>query len=448
MTTPYATGTLPPWKNYEKALFRFFFIYFLLQVLPLDPAFYAHLLHPEKGYPFYGYLFNIARYAPHFLTGEESFLNWLVPALIALVGSLVWSAKDLHRQDYRRLYYWLRVILRYRLALGLIGYGFIKIYPMQSPLPSLSHLNTHYGDLSSWKIFSLTLGVVPGYESFLGWVEILAALLLLYRKTATIGAFLVLVYTGNVFMANLAYEGGEHVYALYLITIALFLLAHDVIRLYTLFGLEQATAPDTYRPVFKGNQRSIRLALKSTFILLFLFVYGFAAYRGFREDTYQYPKTAGLPEASGIYEVAEFRLNNRLIPYSAVDSLRWNDVVFEKWATLSVRSNRPVVLDSSNIEVIRVQDKDRLYELAGAAGRHYYNYRVDTQRGILHLENKNRHYAGERLELHYTRPNSRQIILQGRNERGESIYVVLNKKDKKYLLEEAAKQGRGKALEL
>lgn len=448
MTTLASNGSATPWKGYKKQIFRFFFIYFLIQAIPLDPAFYSKLFSPEPGYPFYAYLFDISRYAPHFYTAEESFLNWAVVALIALLGTGIWTAADKGRQNYDLLYYWLRIILRYRLALGLIGYGFIKVFPMQSPWPSLSNLNTNYGDLSSWKIFSMTLGVVPGYESFLGWVEILAALLLLYRKTATIGAFLVIVYTGNVFMANLAYEGGEYVYSFYLIAIALFLLAHDAVRFYTLFGLEQATVPDTWKPHFSGNQKSVRLALKSTFILLFLLVYGFATYRGFREDPYQYPQTAGLSGASGVYEVAEFRLNDSIIPYSAVDSLRWKDVVFEEWATLSVRSNRPVTLESSNMETIRVRDKERLYENAGAAGRHYYSYRIDTAKNILHLENKNRHHAGDKIDVHYERPNDRQIILKGRNNREESIYVVLNKKDRKYLFEEVAKQGRTKALEL
>ena len=73
-----------------------------------------------------------------------------------------------------------------------------------------------------WKLFSLSLGIVPGYESFLGAVEILAGLLLLNRKTASIGAFIVIIFTGNVFVSNLAYEGGEQVYSLYLIVLALF----------------------------------------------------------------------------------------------------------------------------------------------------------------------------------------------------------------------------------
>lgn len=448
MTTLKSAEALSPWKSYENVLFRFFFIYFLLQVLPLDPRFYAELFNAEEGYPLYGYIFNISRYAPHFYTGQESFLNWAVIAVIALSGTAIWSVLDKRRTEYHSLYYWLRVILRYRLALGVIGYGFIKVYPMQSPFPSLSNLNTNYGDLSSWKIFSMTLGIVPGYESFLGWVEILAGLLLLYRQTATIGAFLVIVYTGNVFLANLAYEGGEYVYAFYLIAIAIFLLAYDVLRLYTLFGLEKPTPPNLFKPHFEGKLKSIRLALKSAFVVIFLLVYGFATQRGFQTDPYQYPRTAGLPDASGIYEVAEFRLNDSLIPYSAVDSLRWKDVVFEKWATLSVRSNRPVILDSTNIETIRIADSKRLYEISGAAGRHYYSYEIDSVRNVLRLQNKNKNHPDDKIELNFTRPNANQIILSGRNSRAETIYVVLNKKDKKYLFEEAAKQGRTKALEL
>ncbi len=443
------TTALPPWKSPEKHAFRFFFLYFLLQVLPLDWKFYKQIIRIGWGQLHYGDIFLLTKYTPHFSDGADNFGDWGIIFLIALAGTVVWAWLDRGRREYNKLYYWLRVILRYRLAAGVIGYGFIKLFPMQAPYPSLSNLNTNYGDFTAWKIFSMTLGIVPGYESFLGLVEILAGLLLFYRKTTTIGAFLVVVYTGNVFLSNLAYEGGEHVYSLYLITIAIFLLAYDVPRLYTLFGEGKQTIPNLFRPSFSnGWFIKFRPVLKWGFFGFFILFYGYKTWRGFHTDPYQYPASEGIDRISGLYNVTEFRLNDKIIPYSAVDSVRWKDVVFERWATLSIRSNRPVILDSTNTEIIAKNDKDRQYEFAGSGGRHYFSYSANRARNLLSLENRNKYYPNEKFRLHFSRPTRNRVILSGRNEKNDSIYVVLDKIEKKYLLEEAVGTGRSKAIKL
>ena len=120
------------------------------------------------------------------------------------------------------------------------------------------------------------------------------------------------------------------------------------------------------------------------------------------------------------------------------------DVVFEKWATISIRSNRPVLIDSLNYERIFTNDQDRNYELAGTGGRHYYAYQLDTTNHALVLANKNFHYKGGRFKFNYSRPDTATVILKGTNEKGDSLYVVLNRIEKKYPL----KMSRRKALKL
>src|SRR5690606_19035996 len=109
--------------------------------------------------------------------------------------------------------------------------------------------------------------------SFLGLVEVAAALLLLYRKTTFVGALIIIPFTGNVVMSNLAYEGGEYVYAGLLVNIALFLFAYDAPRLISLTSHDRLTLPDRFKPAFtKDWLRYGRPGLKSLFIFLFVFV--------------------------------------------------------------------------------------------------------------------------------------------------------------------------------
>ncbi|GAB4012222.1 hypothetical protein GCM10028808_27700 [Spirosoma migulaei] len=440
------------WQPYEKTLFRFVFLYFAVQLLPLDGQFVRNLVATEGGYS--RYVFNLSRYAPHFFGPQDSFLNWLVVALVALVGTIVWSLRANPSTNYDSLYYWLRVALRYRLAIGLIAYGFIKLFPLQAPLPSISNLNTAYGDHSAWKLFSLTLGIVPSYQSFLGGVELLGGLLLLHRKTATIGTLIILPFLGNVFFSNLAYEGGEYVYSGLLITFALVLFAFDAIRLFRLLSLELPTTPNRFQPIFSEQwQRYGRWTFKIAFVFFAVVLYGYSTYAAYRKGPVRFPQTPGLPGVAGLYNVSEFRIGGKTLPYSKTDPTRWQDVVFEAWNTISIKSNQPVRLVTTNVEQLAGADSERDYELAGSQGRHYYRYTVDSTNRLLTLKNANPNEAAETLKLAYTQVGDGQIILSGVAAPGvagtqDSVYAVLDKVNKKYLIDEAAKAGRRGALKL
>lgn len=435
-------------KDYKKTIFRFFYIYFLIQLLPINAIFWQHFLSINWFDLHLRDIFYLTRYQSQILPGEPSFFNWGVIAIVAAIATFVWNSSSSASKENLVLDYWLRVAVRYRLAIGVIGYGFLKFYPLQSPPVSISNLNTPYGDFTDWKIFSLSLGEVFGYQSFLGGVEILAGLLLFYRKTAAIGALIILAFTGNVFMSNLAYNGGEYVYSLYLITLALYIFLPDGIRLFNLLSLERPTIPNTYKPTLTSLQRTGRILLKSTFILFFVILYGFKTSVSAKEGYYHYPQTSGLPGIEGIYNVSDFRINNQPIPYSKTDTIRWQDAVFEKWNTISIKSNRKVIPVQAKTEEIHMDDNDRIYELAGTQGRHYYSYSYDSTRNTLLLKNRNTNHKDEILRLHYNQVNDSTISITGINENQDSIYVVLNKINKKYLIFEAQKTGRRKGIKL
>lgn len=443
------------WTPAQQVLFRFLFIYFLLQVIPLDWKYFAHAFSIHWGSLQFSDIFYISRYTPQPLQsyhpdswGLAKLADWGVIALIALIGTIAWSLAVKKKVNYPVLYYWLCTLVRYRLAIGILAYGFIKLFPLQAPYPSISNLNTAYGEFTRWKLFAMSLGIVPGYESFLGLFEVIAGLLLLFRKTATFGGLIILLFTGNVLMSNLAYEGGEGVYSLYLITLALLVVSYDAARLYRLVALRKPTAATTVKPVLATAwQRNGLLAAKSFLILFFVLVFGVKTYAAYKSGGYHYPKTKGLPGVAGLYDVSEFKLNGQEHPYSDTDSTRWQNVVFEKWATISIKTLKTKQLDSAVTEEVHPDDFKRDYELAGSGERSYYSYSISTANNQLHLANKNSHYQNDKLMLHFDRPDSTHIILSGVDQQRDSIYAVLTRINKKYLLKEAAK-GRNKGLKL
>lgn len=439
------------WNEWEKHIFRFFFIFFAILVVPIDWKFYKELFSINWLHLHFHDLFRLTKYQIQFIPNDSlpqwgigSFANWGIALTISLIGATVWSKLDPNRKEYNVLYYWLRVLVRYRLAFALVTYGFIKFFPLQMPFPSLSNLLTNYGDFYAWKIYFQTVGIAPRYEAFLGFVEILAAFLIFNRKTVTFGVGLVFGFLGNVAVANGFYDIGEHTFSAYLVLLASFLFANDIPRLWNLLFHERGTFPNRLIPQFSDHTlRNFRAGARSAF-LFFVVLFGYKTYANFISDPYKVPKTPGLKNAYGYYDVAEFVINKDTVPYSKIDPNRWQDVVFEKWSTMTIKQNRPVKIDLSSGEIAAEKDIDRNYELAGFAGRHYFYYDADTANHTLFLQNKNKNHRSERMSLRYERPNDSTIVLDGTNEKNESIHVVLRKNNKKFLMFE----GRRKPVKL
>lgn len=434
------------WSRGELWAFRFLFIFIIIQVIPLDYKFYSYLFSINWLHIGYEEIFSIARYVPVVFQKSESYSDWILFAAIALAGATLWSFRAPKVRDNNFLYFLLIGICRYRLAAAIFAYGFLKLFVLFAPELSLSSLNTRYGEFTDWKIFSISLaGAKPYYQIFLGFVEILAGILLINRKTASIGALIAVSFLGNVFLSNLAYGGEEHVYSGYLLILAFFVLSRDAVRLYKLLFLEVAAEPNTYQPIF-SNSRVPQLirSLKYVFIFIFLILLGFKSYSGYVGNAYQVPNEVGLANSRGFYNVRVFVVNKDTLPYTTTDTVRWRDVVFEKWPTISIRKNKSPKVDLLRKEYFARNAVDRVYESAETNGRFYYAYTVDTVSGSIRLNNKNRHYKGEMLAFKYARIDTSTIILDGIDENNDTLHVELDKINKPYLLQ----LGRNRALRL
>jgi hypothetical protein len=432
------------------------------------------------------------------LPPKKSFLadysDWGISFLIGVVGGLIWTLFDRKSKSYNFLYYWIRVVVRYRAGIGIIGFGFTKLFPTQMPFPSLGLLNSNFGDFTAQKIYWMSVGIVPWYQVFGGVVEIAAGTMLFFRKTTTFGAILLAGALGDITYVNYAYDGGVHVYAFYFVFLALFLIADDVPKLYNLLILERYTVPLRYYPDFrKAWLKYSRIGLKVLVFVIFFVILTYTEVINFKYDPYKQPSTAGLKQLRGNYHVTEFKLNGREIPYSPLDSVRWQQATFENWTTLTFKVNRPVIIDPSNGGGSPMKDIQRTFEITGVAGgERAFHYYADTVDKVLYLEDKNvmalrgkrgggkgkhatnkqhpdnwisatawQHIGSEknmidphawstrrdrefavqtpepkrsRMVLKYSTTDGSRVILSGINESRDSIYVVLDRYDKKYTL--------------
>lgn len=466
------------WTVYEKFAFRVAFIFYVQLCLPIENFVeWVTRISQIKLFDInYRDLYDIAGYRPDYLKiasdsgkwGIASYVTWAIALVIGLVGATLWTwivrLRKTERKEYKTLYYWLRVIVRYRIAVGIIAFGYVKLFPTQMPYPSQAVLNTLLGDMQEQKIYWYSVGVTIWYQVFLGLVEIVGGALLFFRRTTALGAALIAVVLFNIAFANHSYDGGVHVYAAYFVLLSLFVLIYDFPKIWNLLVNEKDVTPVVYEPVYtKKWQRYLKYGAKYAIVIVYLpfFFYIRTANYFFEKDPIKKePTEPGLTDAKGLYNVTEFRINNKTIPYSPLDSIRWQTATFEKWSTLTFKVNRKVKIDSGNGGPAK-KDFDKNFELSGiAGGQRFFYYTADTVHHTLSLQDKNKPFGeganatkeqrAKAKELqkkglktytwHYERPTAERIILYGLDEHKDSIYVVLDRVNKKYPLNEGRRE--------
>lgn len=110
--------------------------------------------------------------------------------LFSVLGTLIWSAADYKRKSHESLFYWLTVVLRFYVGFMLVHYGLAKLNNGQFPALLSYRLLSTYGDSSPMGLAWTFLSYSEGYKWFMCVAELMA-ILLFFRRTATIGAFIV-----------------------------------------------------------------------------------------------------------------------------------------------------------------------------------------------------------------------------------------------------------------
>jgi hypothetical protein len=176
-------------------------------------------------------------------SGDTSF-DWaylLLAATFAVLFATVWTRFSANTEANARHELWLRTMLRYALAGNMFAYGLVKFSLYQFPFPGPEQLLLRYGDSSPMMLLWMFMGASPAYGWFVGIVEITGASLLLFRRTTTLGALVLLAALGNIVVLNLAYDVPAKLFAMHLFGTTLFLLWPDRHRLLNLLVLNRAT---------------------------------------------------------------------------------------------------------------------------------------------------------------------------------------------------------------
>jgi hypothetical protein len=335
----------PEWGPVKRLLFRFAFAYLFLYIFPfpLDVIPYAGaLIQPYQDLwsavvPWAGkHLFHVDITVWPNGSGDTTYNYVRLFCFFALAAATaaVWTLLDRKRSNYARLHEWLRVYVRFSLAITMISYGAIKVIPAQFPGPSLDRLLQPIGDASPMGLLWAFMGSSRSYNFFSGAGEMLGGLLLLGRRTTTLGALVSIAVLANVVMLNFSYDVPVKLYSCHLLAMAVFLAAPDARRLADLLLFNRGVAPAEIRPLFERRwPHRGALVLRTVFVLSLAAWFLYGAYlrdKGFDIE-------ASQPPFYGIWNVEGLDVDGQPQPPGAPDAARWRRVVFGYPGTFAVQ---------------------------------------------------------------------------------------------------------------
>jgi uncharacterized membrane protein YphA (DoxX/SURF4 family) len=402
------------WSIIQRAAFRFFFLYFLFYCFPfpfdsiilLKPIVQSyfnlldfivtstgtHLLHVPVQVAF-----------PGFDKVDDSYygVTFLFIALsIALFGALIWSLLERRQTNYIHLKSWLQLYLRYFLAATLLGYGFAKFFPSQFQEVTASRLIMEVGEQTPMLLAWNFMGYSIAFTRITGVIEILAGLLLFFRRTTTMGALVATISFGFVALLDYCFNVPVKLFVSHLLLISLFLLLNDAKRLAAVLFLNNPVEAIAYPRLFKKERwRKGFVVFQAICIAGILY----NSIVGSLHDARKWGRYAPRLPLYGIYQTNWFIRNQDTIPPLETDSLRWSQLVIDggSWKQSGV---------------IRFSNGRKTF----------YNISADTLKHTLQIQSLSDTRLTDTLRFATTSPG--QLLVEGKW-RSDSIKVYLSKRN-------------------
>lgn len=345
-TTISSPDTAPQWSLATKVTFRFIFSYFLIFVYPYavgSRGSGSSLTHPitrlwEAVVPWVGTnILHIPGKITEIANGSGDqlydYVMWLCVAVLAAIATVVWSALDRERANYRVLYEWLRIFMRLTVAGAMIAYGLCKLIPMQFPPFPLWRLVDTYGQSHPMGLLWTFMEASRGYAVLGGLGEFAGGILLIFPSFTTLGALISFLMMSNVFALNVFYDVPRKIFCVNLLLMCAFLMLPDAKRMFDFFILNRAAKLYKSPPMFKDKKYNLALLLLQYLVGISLLVVWIQS-----AHTIAVKEAAQVdPQIRGIWTVDDFAVDNIQRPPLVTDTERWRRVIFDAPDTVLVQ---------------------------------------------------------------------------------------------------------------
>jgi hypothetical protein len=278
----------------------------------------------------------------------DTVLNWIavgVMLAVALIATLLWTALDRRRKAYPTLFGWFRFILRLTLGVAMLAYGLDKIFLDQMAPPSLAVLNEPLGNTSHYMLLWTLMGLSPGFQIICGAAEMIAGLLILYRRTALLGALLTAFDLSNVVLYDYSFDVAVRIYATHLLLMALVVIAPDARSLFSYFWLHRPVPPrDAWVP--PATRRSSRIAILVVEIAVVTMALGYGSYSQARDRIIVAAQIRNIAPYTGQWHIEASRLDGQPKPLLTSDGAVITDVFIEPSGGILVRVSDGTLLNA------------------------------------------------------------------------------------------------------
>ena len=318
------------WTPWQKIAFRFFFIFFTLQIL--TESFFGNLFGStlfvwrlgEKIFVppclwLNDHIFHF-KYIPQTWTTFSGALHTIrdtVYLVLACSACVVWTILDKKRANYNNLLYWFSRGLVVILSCIAFAYGILKIFPVQMPSPSFIGLHASVGDLSPFDLLWTTFGYGKPYQIFSGFFELSGALLILFNRTRVAGLLILTSVMLNVVILNYTYQVGVLILSFYILLITLFLLAPYAKQLLGFFFTKQVA-------VRSQNEYVPRKNLKTKLLKIIAILFISSSFILTTQSAYnRYAKTESINNSRRYSLVKNYVVNNDTLRLIENDTVCW-----------------------------------------------------------------------------------------------------------------------------
>ncbi len=297
---------------------------------------------------------------------------------------------DKKQNLYPKMRFVLERMMAYYLALQLLKYGCSKIFKHQFYLPEPNILYTPLGNLSKDILYWSTIGTSYTYTVFAGLIEILPALLLLFKRTRLLGAIIAFGVLLNVWMINIGFNITVKLYAAFLLGLSFLLIVPHLAKLYHFFIHQKLLETPPVNRFINSKRQLLIYTIAKFFIIGCLLIESLFLYfntPNFNDDT------AARPFLHGAYQVQVFSLNGDTISSSINNKKRWNKLFIHRKGYLIRQTMEGAMQD---------------YEL---------KYDLSKQQLLL------RDYGGNKTTLDYSYASRDSLLLLNGNLFGEVLRI-------------------------
>jgi hypothetical protein len=298
---------------------------------------------------------------------------FLMLLILALLLFFILSIFHFWKRHSIKIIATLQLVLTYYLAIILLKYGFDKLFKSQFYLPEPNTLYTPLGMLDKDILYWSTMGTSYAYNLFMGFMEIIPALLLLFRKTRIFGLFILSGVLLHVVFVNFSFDISVKLFSSFLLFLTLLLLTPYLKSIFRFFIYQQVSTLSSFSGKSLLPSSIYRLTIKVIVILLIffetLFPYLFSG--NFNDDV------SPRNYLHGAYEVTEINANDSIAilpPIKRVFIHRRNYFIFQY---------SDDTMEDFFLEISQVKGTFKLTDYEENIILLHYTYQKDTDELIL-----------------------------------------------------------------